>query len=397
MKTIIVTSTAALGMQIGLSNAAPSPSSHHRACINLNLALPVKANNTIFDVPRVDNNIDSVDLVWDLQRWTAPDPADRVLGFHTVDETFQISAQLCIPQGSATGANASNVLQIATHGFGFDKKYWDSALHPEKYSYVNAALNAGYSILTYDRLGVGKSDKPDAYKVVQGAVEVEILRAIALLARKGKFGRFITGRNTVHVPTFDKIVLVGHSLGSALTIGTMASYGDIADGAVATGAILQGRFGRTGMSAFGLEHAASHDSVIFGDRGSGYLVQGTESAVQQVFFKKGHFNPELLAYADSIKETGTVGEFISLGALLTKPVPEYMGPILFALAEYDFAVCEGDCPGSYDLEAIKTESFPAASDVKVHIQPGSGHALTMHSNATGHYDAIFEYLRGHGL
>jgi hypothetical protein len=41
--------------------------------------------------------------------------------------------------------------------------------------------------------------------------------------------------------------------------------------------------------------------------------------------------------------------------------------------------------------------FPAASDVEVHIQEGSGHALTMHHNATGHFQAIFGYLDAKGL
>ncbi|KAL4782793.1 Alpha/Beta hydrolase protein [Aspergillus varians] len=385
---------AALLVFIEASNAAPSPSSS-RPCTNLNLAVAVSANNSIYGVPRVDNNIDAVDLIWDLERWTAPALADRITGVHPVDETFTISAQLCVPRDSD-----GKTLQIATHGFGFEKTYWDSELDPEKYSYVDAALKAGYSILTYDRLGVGKSDKPDAYNIVQGPVELEILKEITLLARSGGLVQFVlngNGTGMVEIPEFEKIVLVGHSFGSLLTLSALAEYPDIVEGAVSTGTIYHGRFGEVRQQAFGLEHAESNDGRRFRGRGSGYLVQATESNVQQIFFKKGFFDPEMLKYGSSIKETGTVGEFVSLGSVLERPAPAYTGPLLFALGEYDFGVCSGNCTGSYDLEALKSETFPAAHNVTVLIQPGSGHALTMHLNATGHYEAIFAYLRENGL
>ncbi|KAL2825347.1 Alpha/beta hydrolase family-domain-containing protein [Aspergillus cavernicola] len=380
------------------SNAAPSHV--HRSCIDLDLSVPVTANNSIYDVPRVDNNIDAVDLIWDLDRWTAPATADRITAMKTVQQTFTISVQLCVPDDYDDSEKA-NILQIATHGFGFDKRYWDSELRPEDYSYVTAALKAGYSILTYDRLGVGNSDKPDAYEIAQTPVEREILKELTVLARSGGLtaaaASSTRSNKTFEVPDFNKIVLVGHSLGSRLTLGVLSEYGDIVDGAVATGLILNGRFGAVGQRAFGLEYAGDSEPRRFRERGSGYLVQGTESSVQQIFFKKGYFDPEMLKYAEKIKETGTVGEFVSLDAVLEQPAPGYSGPLLFALGEYDFAVCEGNCTGSYDLEALKNETFFNAADVRVHIQPGSGHALTMHSNATGHFEAIFEYLGENGL
>ena len=44
------------------------------------------------------------------------------------------------------------------------KRYWDIDVNPEEYSYLDAAITEGYSILTYDRLGTGQSDIPeDAY------------------------------------------------------------------------------------------------------------------------------------------------------------------------------------------------------------------------------------------
>lgn len=162
-------------------------------------------------------------------------------------------------------------------------------------------------------------------------MEVEILKEITVLAREGKLAQFIASDDEkFFVPDFEKIVLVGHSMGSAFTIGALAEHGDIADGVVATGLIPHGKLAETGalrQSAFGLVYAASNDPVRFGDRGSGYLVQGSQTDANRLFFKKGFFEPELLAYGTEIKQTGTVGEFLSFGSTL-KPAPGYTGPIL---------------------------------------------------------------------
>jgi hypothetical protein len=99
----------------------------------------------------------------------------------TTTGTFNIHAQLCV----ALSSTHSDILQIATHGVHYDSRYWDSEYQPENHSYVDATLKAGYSILTYDRLGVGQSDHPDAYSVVQAPLKLEILRQLTLIARNG--------------------------------------------------------------------------------------------------------------------------------------------------------------------------------------------------------------------
>lgn len=118
-------------------------------------------------------------------------------------------------------------------------RYWDVEVKPDEYSYVNAALNHGYSILTYDRLGTGNSTKADAYDIVQAGVEIEIVRGVTELARAGKL---VSSSNVVqstcndtgalvnYVPS--KVVHIGHSYGSFMTSGLLARYGNLSDGAI---------------------------------------------------------------------------------------------------------------------------------------------------------------------
>lgn len=44
---------------------------------------------------------------------------ERITAVKTVQQSFAISAQLCVLKYS----EKANILQIATHGFGFDKTY----------------------------------------------------------------------------------------------------------------------------------------------------------------------------------------------------------------------------------------------------------------------------------
>jgi hypothetical protein len=89
-----------------------------RPCLDFQATVSVQANNTIYDVPRIDSNIDAVDFVWNFTAWTSPNLTQREIAPRPVDQTFSISARLCVPPGGAK----ADILQIATHGLGFDKR-----------------------------------------------------------------------------------------------------------------------------------------------------------------------------------------------------------------------------------------------------------------------------------
>jgi pimeloyl-ACP methyl ester carboxylesterase len=189
-------------------------------------------------------------------------------------------------------------------------------------------LKAGYSILIYDRLGVGQSDKPDAYEIVQAPVEVEVLNQLTILARTGKLVPSTLTSKNVQIPKFDKIVLVSHSYGTAVASGVISKYGATIDGAVLTAFVLNSEISATGVDSFGWEYAPESDPKRFGNFSSGTFVQGTVSSVQQIFMKKGAFEPDMLAYAEEVKQPASVGEFLSIGMVWPIPAPAFTGPLL---------------------------------------------------------------------
>lgn len=64
--------------------------------------------------------------------------------------------------------------------------------------------------------------------------------------------------------------------------------------------------------------------------------------------------------------------------------------------ENDFAFCEGNCVGTYNVSSI-AELYPNAADVSVYLQPNTGHVLELSINATGSYQVMWDYLSEYGL
>lgn len=59
-----------------------------------------------------------MDWIWDLTTWSHSHTTDHITGVNRVNDTFTISAQLCVPSQGAK----LDILQIASHGLGFDKR-----------------------------------------------------------------------------------------------------------------------------------------------------------------------------------------------------------------------------------------------------------------------------------
>ncbi|KAH9832772.1 hypothetical protein Tdes44962_MAKER00253 [Teratosphaeria destructans] len=365
-------------------------------CQSLDIPVSVTAPSAIYDIPPTSNDQEATAwAIWDADRTNRHDYLNIVQNTTTSD-IFNIHGNLCIPKSFVK----NNVLQIATHGIAFDSRYWDVQLQPETHSYVEAALQAGYAVFTYDRLGTGQSDRPDAYTVVQGPVELEILRQLTLMGRDGSLYTLAAKQRNPAIPAFaslappSKVVHIGHSWGSVLTAAFMAKYANLTDGTILTAYILSEYFGSAGSTSFSVEDAASHGF----NRSEGYLVPA-KNGIQNIFFGGNlstAYTPEFLDYADAIKQPATVGEFASAYSISALPGPDFEGPVQLFLAEFDFYVCRGDCKGLANMTQLN-ETYPKATAIEVYIQPNAGHGLPLHNNATAGFEAMFDFLHRHGL
>lgn len=242
--------------------------------------------------------------------------------------------------------------------------------------------------------------------MVQANVEIEVLHALTTMVKDGTLvaaaqpGYFADV--PPQLPAFEKVVHVGHSLGSQITFSYLGKYGAQSSATVLTGFIFAERnVARAGY--FGFEYAASDDPTLFSNFPDGYMAVGTPTSLQTAFFHRSNesdptgFTDEALAYGFSIRSPVSVGEAWSLFGLFEfAPAPDMKGPVQFFVGEYDYLVCGGDCKDNYDPSVLDA-AFPAAAKVDTYIQPGAGHGLPLHLNASAGFAVTLDFLAKNGL
>lgn len=128
---------------------------------------------------------------------------------------YTIAGERCVPSGSTPAT-----VQVLLAGATYDRYFWNPAFHPEKYSYVWAATAAGYATLNIDPLGTGASSHPNSGLVTIESTAYTVHQLIQAV-RAGSLGQ-----------AFSRVVLVGHSMGTAVAWNEIANYQDV-DGLIA--------------------------------------------------------------------------------------------------------------------------------------------------------------------
>lgn len=277
-------------------------------------------------------------------------------------------------------------------------------VQPQEYSYIDAAIDKGYSVLAYDRIGTGRSEKPDAYDIVQIPTDIEILVGLTKAARNGTLiSSSLVSTNdasaaAIHDYKPTKIVHVGHAYGSYIMFIMLGKYGDISDAALMTGLLINYAMLNNTLTVLNYNHAfpRENDPARFAEWGPGYFVLDNKQTIQKLFFQKRSMDPALLDYAEAIKQPESVGTYSSEGNSTLLPAPLFKGPIMFFTGEFDNYICNGDCRGVYD-EDLTNSLFPHAKDVTPYLQPEGGHASGLSRGAREGYEVQFRWLEKQGL
>ena len=271
----------------------------------------------------------------------------------------------------ARGAIKGRTIQVLLHGGTYDHNYWDFPLMPRQYSYVRALTDAGYVTLNLDRLGSGLSSHPapDALTLHVNAFSVhQIVQTLR--------------SDRLNVPGFgrvqgNRVMLVGHSLGSYISAIEAATYGDV------DGVILSGYSHTVGPGIAVVEslvEPAAFDPK-FASLGLplGYLttLPGTRG---QAFYHVPAADPAVIDLDEQLKQTVTTGE---LGDLFPS-YPASLGirvPTLVADGDFDSIDCAApSCSASGTLDTEASNFAPQACVQVVDI-PFSGHDLNLHRDA----------------
>ncbi|KAM6486218.1 alpha/beta-hydrolase [Trichoderma sp. SZMC 28011] len=366
-------------------------------CVELLIPVTAQANNTKFNTVKVDSNVDAVEFTLSRDRWDALTIAEISGGDIAVGGDFEISGHFCIP---STPRNGENTLLIASHGVGFTKGLFDPTYRRDDLSFVKSALDQGYAVLAYDRLGAGLSSLPDAYDYLQVPLQGEVLRALTERALNGTIvtaSEKTGGNSSIADYTAQQVVHVGHSYGSIVTNWFLARYGSLSAGAILTGFLIDSEFANLKVEIADLSYAAEHNPTLFENRTSGYLAFGSLTAFQADSFKKETLDPNVLTYwNEEIQSSLGVGEVLTLGTGVGDVVADFTGPLQIFVGENDFAFCAGQCAGIFDLTQLHG-LYPNVKDLDVYLQPNTGHVVQLSLNATAGYQVVFGFLSKNGL
>lgn len=278
------------------------------------------------------------------------------------------------------------VLQVLVHGGSYDHTYWNFPGFNKRYSYSDYMNRAGYATLAIDQLGVGKSTHPPSTEVTYSASTKAVAQVVASV-KAGSLGK-----------SYSQVVLVGHSIGSLLSLGAQASYGS-ADGVLLSGfthTLGLGLFERLGAKVV----PALQDPVVMvknaipaGDLGYVSIVGG-----RSAFYDAGDADPALVT-ADENSRSEQSGALNAFEAL-TVNVSSIKVPVLIANGVLDVAFCaQGkagattDCSSAATLKTAEQAFFTSASPLDTYVLPGAGHNLNLTLQAQTWYGGALNWFQ----
>lgn len=265
----------------------------------------------------------------------------------------------------------------------------------EKYSWVDYATSQGYSVITIDNLGAGASSKANPITEVQQPLQQAILHDITTKLRDGQLP---------FAPEVDKVIFVGHSLGSVVGNGIATKYPADFDSMIMTGysnTLLQPVPGLLLAAAI---PAQLQDPAKLGSLPPGYLAFDSVGKVNSHYAEEGSCSPALAKYDFAHQDTVTVGQIITAFSDLQR-ADQYKGDVLVLTGANDAFFCGptgtrtlGPQPCGVGADSIpaKSKSFFPNANFDYYLAPNTSHATTLHYSTPGSFKRAHDFLAANG-
>lgn len=296
--------------------------------------------------------------------------------------TYHVAAWLCYNQ------TPGSLVQLTVHGATYNHTYWDFSCpncESGNYSYTQYMGQLGYTVFNYDRLGDGESDHP-LPELVTIQSDAYVLSQLISDLRTGSYGG----------PAFQKVILVGHSVGSAISIAE-ASDASLTppDGVILTSFI---HFvDPVEVTFLGTEvHPADLDpDPRFQGLPPGYITTdpGTRG---QIFYYLPNADPNVITEDENTKDTATDSEFTSFFSIAASPISQSIHvPVLEVVGQYDNIFCFGtfDCTNTANVQQYEASFFAPDAHLQVQIIPQAGHDLNLQLNASVWESAAAQWIQ----
>ena len=292
-------------------------------------------------------------------------------------DTFQVVGTLC-SQGPAAG----KTVQLLLHGSTYARYYWDFPYQADHYSYVRSATKRGYATFNLDRIGNGASDHPDGNLVDIGANAFVVHQVVQAL----RAGNVASQR-------FEKVIVVGHSMGSLTTVKYAGSFPGEADGIILTGFLHDVNFDFVNSVLLPAFYPATLDPKFAGQFPNfDYLttVPGTRGALYYL----PNTDPQVLALDESLKQTTSIGELNTGPAIAFDPISlQIQGPVQVVIGEFEPIFCGNhvNCSDKAAVQNYEKSFYSAAACVQTAVIKAAGHDLNLQTNADAAYSQMLSW------
>ena len=294
---------------------------------------------------------------------------------------YTVFGELCLPR---LKAGRIPTVHLAVHGATYSHLYWRWPYRPKIYSYIDHQLAAGYAVFALDRIGVGLSSHPPGASVTM-TVNAFVIHQLVGALRRGSIGKV----------AFQRVVLVGHSLGSIAALAEAGRYQDV-DGLVLTS-----------ISHFSPSDASLLPSLVRANRDprfagrhldDDYLTTSPGSRATNFLFAPTS-DSRLQGIDEATKETVTTAELNTSGSVLASGASYAIRvPVLLIAGQFDPRVC-GGAPICASAEASaaafaisEAPFFAREACVQTVVIPDAGPDLNLEPSAPKTYATIRAWL-----
>ena len=299
--------------------------------------------------------------------------------------TQSVSGTYCEPDDWASGPREVDVL---TPGATYSRQYWNWPVDPGLYSYVDKTLAAGRATFDYDRIGTGTSSHPSSGQITIDT-DAYVLHQIVTWLRN-RLG-------------YAQVNLVGHSLGSVISVQEAGRYQDV-NKVVLTGLLQLPDVGIHFITTLtSLLYPAVQDPQFLGaNLDAGYLT--TIPGDRAGDFYSASADPAVVSYDEAHKDAVAVTDVATLATTWALPPglnisDSITAPVLVLIGAQDAIFCTDppvlDCGQPSQLRATEAPYFSNAASLTVDSIEGTGHDVALHPTADQSFSLINGWIGDH--
>ncbi|MFD5824977.1 alpha/beta hydrolase [Lentzea sp. NPDC060358] len=274
--------------------------------------------------------------------------------------------RLCVPQGART-------VQVLVPGGTYTSGYWDIPVDGETRSVTRAMNKAGVATMTVDRIGSGRSSKPLSI-LVDVPSQAEAVHQVVQNLRS----------------RFAKVLVGGHSIGSAIAMVEAGTYRDV-DGVLVTGMTHQWDYVRAVPALTNLIPALLDPKLSVRGLDVGYLTTAPGTRYT-MFHAPGPNIASVVALDESTKDVVSASEFVTTALMSTLVLPASNAitvPVMTVQTSDDYFCgtppLGADCSSAQALVASEKPFYLRAPRLDGFVVSGYGHVFNFDTKTADRY------------